>query len=223
MAVSISTHNWRANLTVEDGSFEFLEKENLQGFNNAYDKYRDYKLVNIDQDVTFDTAENSTVTFKLKPYLGNGRGYNNTPRGLSVAADITAKGKGHVTFDASANGYSVAGIYFDKRSDGKSTTIKTEGTTTLEFEGKSHSRDGLAIKNPLILDAQAGSHIILNGSRGDGSRAVDVSADVTIQGEGETSIKSTSGNVEVNENIHSDSRPVISSRIFLHKIEIYFA
>ncbi|HHF2387685.1 TPA: filamentous hemagglutinin N-terminal domain-containing protein, partial [Haemophilus influenzae] len=206
--VSISTHNWRANLTVEDGSFEFLEIENKLGYQNAYNNYKDYKLVNIDKNVTFDTAENSTVTFKLKPYLGNGHGNIRQPRGLSVAADITAKGKGHVTFDASANGYSVAGIYFDKRSDGKPTTIKTEGTTTLEFKGRSHSRDGLAIKNPLVLDAQAGSHIILNGSRGDGSRAVDVSADVTIQGEGETSIKSTSGNVEVNANIHSDSRPV---------------
>ncbi|WP_445614895.1 beta strand repeat-containing protein, partial [Haemophilus influenzae] len=206
--VSISTHNWRANLKVENGSFEFLERESKSGYSNAYDKYKDYKLVNIDQNVIFETAENSTVTFNLKPYLGNVHGNNNTPRGLSVSADITAKGKGHVTFDASANGYSVAGIYFDKRSDGKSTTIKTEGTTTLEFKGRSHSRDGLAIKNPLVLDAQAGSHIILNGSRGDGSRAVDVSADVTIQGEGETSIKSTSGNVEVNAKIHSDSRPV---------------
>ncbi|WP_105878680.1 two-partner secretion domain-containing protein, partial [Haemophilus influenzae] len=205
--VSISTHNWRANLKVENGSFEFLETENKLGFQQAYNRYRDYKLVNIDQNVTFDTAENSTVTFKLKPYLGN-TNQAKTPRGLNVAANITAKGKGHVTFDASANGYSVAGIYFDKRSDGKLTTIKTEGTTTLEFKGQSYSRDGLAIKNPLVLDAQAGSHIILNGSRGDGNRAVDVSADVTIQGEGETSIKSTSGNVEVNENIHSDSRPV---------------
>ncbi|OBX83724.1 adhesin, partial [Haemophilus aegyptius] len=204
-AVSISTYNWHANLTVEDGSFEFSDIENKVGFNNAYDRYRDYKLLNIDKDVTFDTKANSTVTFNLKPYLGNGHGYVNTPRALNVSADITAKGSGHVTFDANANGYSVAGIYFDKTSNGKSTTIKTEGTTTLEFKGKSASRKGLAIENPLVLDAQAGSRIILNGS---GNNAVDVSENVTIKGEGQTSIKSTSGNVNVNANISSDSGPV---------------
>ncbi|CBY87522.1 filamentous hemagglutinin N-terminal domain-containing protein [Haemophilus influenzae] len=204
-AVSISAHNWRANLTVESGSFEFSDTENKSGFQNAYDKYKDYKLLNIDQDVTFNTQNNSTVTFKLNPYLGNAPSKNKTPRGLSVSANITAKGNGHVTFDASANGYAVAGIYFDKRSGNKSTTIKTEGTTTLEFKGKSFSRKGLAIENPLVLDAQTGSRIILNGSH---NSAVDVSADVTIKGEGETSIKSTSGNVNVNANISSDSGSV---------------
>ncbi|QEQ59512.1 filamentous hemagglutinin N-terminal domain-containing protein [Haemophilus influenzae biotype aegyptius] len=205
-AVSISTYNWHANLTVEDGSFEFSDTENKVGFNNAYDRYRDYKLLNIDQDVTFDTKANSTVTFNLKPYLGNGHGYVNTPRALNVSANITAKGTGRVTFDANANGYAVAGMYFGKRSDDQQTTIKTENTTTLEFKGLSASREGLAIKNPLVLDAQEGSRIILNGLGG--NKAVDVSADVTIKGKGETSIKSTSGNVNVNANISSDSGPV---------------
>ncbi|QEQ59275.1 filamentous hemagglutinin N-terminal domain-containing protein [Haemophilus influenzae biotype aegyptius] len=199
----IATHNWRANLTVEDGSFEFLDTENKLGFLHAYKNYKDYKLLNIDKDVTFDTKNNSTVTFKLKPYLGNG---GNTNRGLSVSANITAKGSGHVTFDANANGYAVAGMYFDKRSDSKSTTIKTEGTTTLEFKGLSASRKGLAIENPLVLDAQEGSRIILNGLGG--NKAVDVSADVTIKGDGKTSIKSTSGNVDVNANISSESNTV---------------
>ncbi|EFA27703.1 hypothetical protein HAINFHK1212_0583, partial [Haemophilus influenzae HK1212] len=142
------------------GSFEFSDTENKVGFNNAYDRYRDYKLLNIDQDVTFDTKANSTVTFNLKPYLGNGHGYVNTPRALNVSANITAKGTGRVTFDANANGYAVAGMYFGKRSDDQQTTIKTENTTTLEFKGLSASREGLAIKNPLVLDAQEGSRII---------------------------------------------------------------
>ncbi|EFA28239.1 conserved hypothetical protein, partial [Haemophilus influenzae HK1212] len=97
-------------------------------------------------------------------------------------------------------------MYFGKRSDDQQTTIKTENTTTLEFKGLSASREGLAIKNPLVLDAQEGSRIILNGLGG--NKAVDVSADVTIKGKGETSIKSTSGNVNVNANISSDSGPV---------------
>ncbi|OBX83632.1 adhesin, partial [Haemophilus aegyptius] len=203
--VAFSTHNWRANLTVESGSFEFLDKESKAGYTDSHNRYGDYKLLNIDQDVTFETKESSTATFNLKPYLLKNN--QKITRGLNVAANITAKGTGRVTFDASANGYTVAGIYFE-RSDGNTTTIKTENTTTLEFRGHSYSRDGLAIKNPLVLDAQEGSHIILNGSRGDGRRAVDVSADVTIRGKGETSIKSTSGNVEVNNNISSDSSTV---------------
>ncbi|OBX81080.1 two-partner secretion domain-containing protein [Haemophilus aegyptius] len=203
--VTISAHNWSANLTVENGSFEFLDKESKSGFASAYNAYSDYKLVNINKDVTFQTGEGSSATFKLKPYLGNSNN-NSEARALQVSANITATGKGHVTFDASANGYAVAGIYF-KNSAG-TTTIKTQDTTTLEFTGQSYSRDGLAIKNPLVLDEQVGSHIILNGSRGDGSRAVDVSAGVTIKGQGQPSIKSTSGNVEVNANINSDSSTV---------------
>ncbi|CBY87178.1 filamentous hemagglutinin N-terminal domain-containing protein [Haemophilus influenzae] len=207
--VSISTHNWSANLTVNNGSFEFFDRESKFGYNNAYDKYHNYKLVNINQDVKFETVEEgSSATFKLKPYLGNGKGQIGQPLALSVSANITAKGKGRVTFDASANGYSVAGIYFDQRADQKHTIIKTENTTTLEFKGSSSSRYGLAIKNPLVLDAAEGSHIILNGYRGGGRGAVDVSADVTIKGEGKTSIKSTSGDVEVNNNISSDSSTV---------------
>ncbi|QEQ62678.1 filamentous hemagglutinin N-terminal domain-containing protein [Haemophilus influenzae biotype aegyptius] len=204
--VVMSTHDWSANLTVKSGSFEFLDIESKLGYDAAYNNYKDYKLLNIKEDVIFETKEEgSSATFKLKPYLGNG---SDNVRGLSVTANITAKGTGRVTFDANANGYAVAGIYFDKRSGNKSTTIKTEGTTTLEFKGKSASREGLAIKNPLVLDAQEGSHIILNGSSGRAAVNVSASADVTIKGDGETSIKSTSGNVEVNANIKSDSSTV---------------
>ncbi|EFA27836.1 protease IV, partial [Haemophilus influenzae HK1212] len=42
--------------------------------------------------------------------------------------------------------------------------IKTENTTTLEFKGLSASREGLAIKNPLVLDAQEGSRIFRVGT-----------------------------------------------------------
>ncbi|CBY80875.1 HMW2A, high molecular weight adhesin 2 [Haemophilus influenzae F3031] len=207
--LSFSTHNWRAHLKVKNTSrFEFLDKESKLGYASAYNKYSDYKLVNIDEDVTFETGEGSSATFTLKPYLGNGSRGNNKPRGLSVSANITAKGSGHVTFDANANGYDVAGMSFDTRNNSKPTTIKTEGTTTLEFTGKSASRDGLAIKNQLVLDAGEGSHIILNGSSGRAAVNVSASADVTIKGDGETSIKSTSGNVEVNANIKSDSSTV---------------
>lgn len=190
-------HNWMANLTVNSGNFTLSDITPGGGYPGSEVP----AVLNISEDVVFNTTAGSNVNFTIKNY-----GATTDSPTIVLEGNVTTTGDGGVSINVPTSAYATGGIVVN------SSSLTSQGNSTLNLKAITSSRPAVVINNDITLDAQNNSSIKLNGIISSATSVV-AKANVTLKGNNVSLVSegASNGKVSILGNVVSEASNAVIS------------